>query len=966
MGVSANVFDAYDAMGRPTQYHQRFWANGAWGQYFNISRAYDKAGHVLTQTNPSGHSVAYGYDIAGRINSDTGNIGDGVSRTYATAVTYSEFGGLQQEQFGTQTPLYHKVHYNVRGQLYDIRLSTSSLQTNEWDWNRGAVVNCFSSNYSWGGNSSGSGTDNNGNLTRQLSYVPANDAITTFNCTQDTFSYDFLNRLQSVSEVPATQAGYGVQAFTQMFNYDRWGNRTIDQNLTSVIVPHPNYTVDTNTNRLIAPAGYSYGYDNAGNQTSDNYTGQGALTYDAENRMKQAWANNQWQTYTYDADGHRIKRNVNGSETWQVYGMAGELLAEYQSGAAPYLPATEYGYRGGELLTTITSGDAQRLSRFVYNLYYGALQRDPTSQELQDATNQLAAAGVQGESQLLTTASQIARSLFTSTSYETSPYRSDNQFVTDLYYAYLQRGPDDSGLNWWAGQVPGSGRANVCNGFEASGEFQTLVATLYGTSTSDNQRTENFVNNFYLGAYGRNATSTELQQQRDALNAAAAQGQSQVQAQAQTLGQALFAAQMNDASLSNTQYVTNLNEAFLQRGPDAAGLGWWSPQASVGQGRQNVLNGFAASTAFQQLAGTLYREANWLVSDQPGTPRMIVNKLGSLSSVKRHDYLPFGEELYAGLGGRTTTQGYTGDSVRQKFTQKERDNETGLDYFGERYYASTMGRFTTADPLGASARVSDPQTMNRYTFVLNNPLRYVDPDGLKEKTPWEQLTDEERKQLTPKLVHLKDPHKISAKELKNAGSRFNSLATAKGDAQATADRIATAKGFVAEFSSHGSSPNNDPAYQQIDQIQAIGRSTLEVTVKNKDDFLNAVASEGYSVNSAEEAVAQEKSRLERGRADHPFDNARSLTYYDTDPELHFANDQADNPKFGPDYFFTHYDQSSVNCLSGCGVIGRHCLAENMLKGLLHPLRLQTTTNYTRQRRHHSLVHLTERSGTCGT
>src|SRR5438105_1462184 len=53
------------------------------------------------------------------------------------------------------------------------------------------------------------------------------------------------------------------------------------------------------------------------------------------------------------------------------------------------------------------------------------------------------------------------------------------------------------------------------NAFQASGEFSALTSTLYGSATSDNQRTESFVNNFYLGAYGRNATSTELQQQRD-------------------------------------------------------------------------------------------------------------------------------------------------------------------------------------------------------------------------------------------------------------------------------------------------------------------------------------------------------------------------------------------------------------------------------------------------------------------
>jgi len=142
------------------------------------------------------------------------------------------------------------------------------------------------------------------------------------------------------------------------------------------------------------------------------------------------------------------------------------------------------------------------------------------------------------------------------------------------------------------------------------------VATLYGTSTSDNQRTENFVNNFYLGAFGRNADATELQQQRDALNAAAAQSQAAVQTQAETFGRSLFAGQVNDASLSNTQYVTNLYEAFLQRGPDAGGLGFWSGQASVGQGRQNVLGAFATCPAFRELAGTLYREANWLVRNE--------------------------------------------------------------------------------------------------------------------------------------------------------------------------------------------------------------------------------------------------------------------------------------------------------------------------------------------------------------
>ena len=88
---------------------------------------------------------------------------------------------------------------------------------------------------------------------------------------------------------------------------------------------------------------------------------------------------------------------------------------------------------------------------------------------------------------------------------------------------------------------------------------------------------------------GWNATPAELQQQRDALNTAAAQGLSQVQAQAETFGRSLFAAQVNDAGISNTQFVTNLYEGFLQRGPDAGGLGFWSGQASVGTDRKSVV-----------------------------------------------------------------------------------------------------------------------------------------------------------------------------------------------------------------------------------------------------------------------------------------------------------------------------------------------------------------------------------------
>jgi len=51
-------------------------------------------------------------------------------------------------------------------------------------------------------------------------------------------------------------------------------------------------------------------------------------------------------------------------------------------------------------------------------------------------------------------------------------------------------------------------------------------------------------------------------------------------------------------------------------------------------------------------------------------------------------------------------------------------------YFGARYYGSKIGRFTTTDPVQTiKANLVDPQRWNRYAYVRNNPLRYVDPDG---------------------------------------------------------------------------------------------------------------------------------------------------------------------------------------------------------------------------------------------
>ena len=69
--------------------------------------------------------------------------------------------------------------------------------------------------------------------------------------------------------------------------------------------------------------------------------------------------------------------------------------------------------------------------------------------------------------------------------------------------------------------------------------------------------------------------------------------------------------------------------------------------------------------------------------------------------------------------------------MRMWFTGKERDTESGLDYFGARYYSSAMGRFSSPDPSGlAYADQENPQSLNLYAYALNNPLKNTDPTGM--------------------------------------------------------------------------------------------------------------------------------------------------------------------------------------------------------------------------------------------
>jgi RHS repeat-associated protein len=128
----------------------------------------------------------------------------------------------------------------------------------------------------------------------------------------------------------------------------------------------------------------------------------------------------------------------------------------------------------------------------------------------------------------------------------------------------------------------------------------------------------------------------------------------------------------------------------------------------------HAANGSNFSAFIGRVANT--PERYYYLKDHLGSIRVVVNETGDI--VSSDDYDPWGMILE----GRSTDNNY--HNAKYKFTGKERDKETGYDYFGARYFDSRIGRWLRVDPLFDKHPEWSP-----YNYVLNNPLKIIDPDG---------------------------------------------------------------------------------------------------------------------------------------------------------------------------------------------------------------------------------------------
>lgn len=117
-------------------------------------------------------------------------------------------------------------------------------------------------------------------------------------------------------------------------------------------------------------------------------------------------------------------------------------------------------------------------------------------------------------------------------------------------------------------------------------------------------------------------------------------------------------------------------------------------------------------------------DLSYLIGDHLGSASVTVHENGLVTADLR--YNAWGEQ-------RCCTAGATNTPTQRRFTGQIEDEGAGLYFYNARYYDASLGRFTQADTIVPEP--SDPQTLNRFSYVKNSPLRYVDPTGhLPEET----------------------------------------------------------------------------------------------------------------------------------------------------------------------------------------------------------------------------------------
>jgi RHS repeat-associated protein len=528
-----------------------------------------------------------------------------------------------------------------------------------------------------------------------------------------TFTYDTLSRLLTAANPESGTIGYSYDANSNLIAKTDARGITINYSPSdSPIDALGRVTKKTYSNGDpsvtfsydVAPSNAPGAMANLVGRLVSSSTGNTSTieTYDVMGRITTEWqctpynCGNSWfrQDYTYNLAGELTSHGFNGGFTIsQAYDSAGRLTqvtglsdAQHPGTLASVDPTVGY-YAGGQLRKITLGNGLTETSAFNNRLQPCRMDVNSTGTALATCGDALPTGSVVNFSYGYGTGARNNGNVVTFSSTGAQSFnRTYAHDSIDRLTAMSAPGDTCSGLAWqydsWGNRLAQSNTGGTCNTFQSSVTVQNQLAG-YGYDQAGNMISDGT----HTYAYDGEGRLSKI----DGGNTAA--------------------------------YVYDAGGQRVQKITPSAQTNYWldlEGHTSVEWNQNGVwmidyiyVNGVLLG---QYEAGTTM----FVHRDHLGSTRLISALNQSVSDSM--DYLPYGEQIAGGTGST------------HKFTGKERDAESGLDYFGARYYSNGLGRFITPDWSKTPSPVPyadfvDPQTLNQYSYVRNLPTTKVDADG---------------------------------------------------------------------------------------------------------------------------------------------------------------------------------------------------------------------------------------------
>jgi RHS repeat-associated protein len=663
------------------------------------SYTYDSHGNLLTVTDALGGVTTFTYDQYGEQMSSTSPDGGG----HTTTNTYDSFG----DQVATQDGLGNTTTttYDADGKPVQVTDALGNTTTTTYDAD-GHVLSL---------------TDALGHHTTYTYDADGNRlSITSPNGATTSYVYDVLNRLVQVNNPGGSSVSY---------TYDANGNKLQQTDELGHVTSYT-YDADNHLLKTTDPLGHSTSsnYDGAGNiVTVTNANGQvTAYGYDANNQVIQVnYADGSSVSFTYNGVGNRLSMTDVTGTTYYSFDALNRLLS--QTNAAGYTVSFGYdaasnqtsltypdgrtatfGYDNANRLSSVTDW-AGRATSYSYdangNLITATMPNQMTTNYSYDADNRLIGLTNTQSSQVLSAFQytldadgNITRVISSGAAVEVG--------TTSYHYDSMDR--------LTQANYPDSSLAIYT--YDAAGNRSTLRTTL-GRTTTTTSYTYNAADEL-LKAVSSSGTTTAYAYDNNGNLLSSGQGglrkTYQYNAQGELARYSFGATTVNytyngDGFRVAKSVVTTAGTATTQYVLSPSKL----PQ---------VLEEIGATATTDDLYGLAMIDSEdstgsiapaYYAYDAQGNVRNVV-QAGSSPSVYSYD--AFGAIRHS--SGVTSEFQVNGQQV---------DTEDGLVYLRARYYDPTLGRFIMRDQ--ASGNDSLPQTLNRYSYVDNNPVNLMDPSG---------------------------------------------------------------------------------------------------------------------------------------------------------------------------------------------------------------------------------------------